>query len=358
MRVGPSQHTLTLSSPRASTLLRLGAELQAIVRRGNEGQLLLELDDGQVLTPRSSVPLRAGEQLQLRVLQLQPAPVLQILSANKPDAPLQASLRALLSSAGSRTSLETGFAQLLSAVAANDAPPALRPLLTALVALIRQPAQLSTSEGLAAAVRDSGLLLERRLLSEPQTAPQQELKTQLLRLAARLQAMSQPATTPAETPTANESIPRLTEITERLLARLETLQLQAASSEGLDLLFELPVQSNTELERLQLRIQDERASDAAQDGADSGGLLVRLHFGFADDALGAVLRLAGDAVRVHWWAEQAATADRLQAALPLLADRLKAFGLKTEEMSCLTGPPPTVDEMPILRTRGLLDEKA
>lgn len=357
MRVGPSQHTLTLSSPRASTLLRLDAELQAIVRRGSEGQLLLELDDGQVLTPRSSVPLRAGEQLQLRVLQLQPAPVLQILSANKPDAPLQASLRALLSSAGSRTSLETGFAKLLSVLATNDAPPALRPLLTALVALIRQPAQLSTPEGLTAAVRDSGLLLERRLLSEPQTAPQQELKAQLLRLAARLQAMSQPAT-PAETPTANEFIPRLTEITERLLARLETLQLQAASSEGLDLLFELPVQSNTELERLQLRIQDERESDAAQDGADSGGLLVRLHFGFVDDALGAVLRLAGDVVRVHWWAEQAATADRLQAALPLLVDRLEALGLKVKEMSCLTGSPPTVDEMPILRTRGLLDEKA
>lgn len=358
MRVDSSQQTLRFAASHASPLLRLGAELQALVRRGSEGQLLLELEDGQLLAPRSSVPLRAGEQLQLRVAQVQPTTVLQILATQQADPPLQASLRALLSSAGSRSGLVASLAQLLDHAASSDSPAALRPLLTALAAHALQPEQLADAKQLTAALRESGLFLERRLLSEPQIPPEQDLKAQLLRLAARLQALASSNAGPDE-PAANSPLAQLSDLTERLLTRLETLQLQAASSPRLDLFFELPMLGAAGLEALQLRIQEEHAREEGG-GEDSaaGGLLVRLRFNFADDALGAVLRWAGSSMSVHWWAEQAATAARLQASLPLLADRLAALGLQVNEVHCLQGAPPALDELSVLRTRGLLDEKA
>lgn len=355
MRIEQPRVTLTIDAARAGPLLRLGAELQATVRPSGDGQLLLELQDGQLLAPRSSVPLRPGDQLQLRVTQLQPATVLQILSTRQPDSPLQAGLRVLLSSAGSRTELGTGFTQLLAILASDPPPSALRPLLAAIAAQVRQPSQLADPAALAAALRDSGLFLERHLSGEAAPPPEQDLKAQLLRLAAQLQAMAQPRT---EASVADSSLPRLAELAEGLLARLETLQLQAASSQHLDLLFELPVQGQAGLETLQLRIQEERSQASGGGETESGGgLLVRLRFGFADDALGAVLRLAGDTVSVHWWAEQETTATRLQAALPLLAGRLEALGLQVEALHCLAGEPPDIAELAVLRTQGLVDEK-
>src|SRR5690606_22868890 len=183
MRIGPLQPSLTLAPDRSLPPLRLGAELQAVVRRSSEGRLLLELASGHLLSPRSRVPLRAGDQLQLRVAQLQPVTVLQILSTRRPEQPLQAGLRALLGSDGSRTNLAAGLSQLLDLAA--TAPPPLRALLAAVAAQVRRPEQLADPRELAAALRDSGLFLEARLLGQPQERPEQDFKAQLLRLLAQ-----------------------------------------------------------------------------------------------------------------------------------------------------------------------------
>ncbi|NLO80325.1 MAG: hypothetical protein GX093_08485 [Xanthomonadaceae bacterium] len=357
MRIGPLQPSLTLAPDRSLPPLRLGAELQAVVRRSSEGRLLLELASGHLLSPRSRVPLRAGDQLQLRVAQLQPVTVLQILSTRRPEQPLQAGLRALLGSDGSRTNLAAGLSQLLDLAA--TAPPPLRALLAAVAAQVRRPEQLADPRELAAALRDSGLFLEARLLGQPQERPEQDFKAQLLRLLAQLQTAPAGGKVAAEeTATSRGQLSRLAEGAGRLLARLETLQLHAASSQDLDLLFELPLQGQAGPESLQLRIQRERQGEAEAETVGSGGLLVRLRFNFAEDAMGAALHWCGSGVSVYWWAERAATAARLQAALPQLVERLQALGLEVRELHCFEAEPPAVDELPVLQMQGLIDERA
>src|SRR5690606_9092644 len=121
-------------------------------------------------------------------------------------------------------------------------------LLGTLTAQLRTPAQLTESEQLARALRDSGLLLEHQLGTTPKLPPTQDFKAQLLRLAAWLR------TTLDETPASRQRplLSDLAESSERLLSRLEALQLQAASTDRLDLLFELPVRIGAELDHLQL----------------------------------------------------------------------------------------------------------
>lgn len=356
MIINPLHRPLTLELPGAGSALRPGTELQAIVRQGAAGQLLLELSTGELLTPRSSVPLRSGELLQLRVTQTEPTVVLQITSRQHESTAVDATLRALLAAPGSRTPLTESLTRLLAAAAqASPLPQPLERLLGAVTTQLRTPAQLTEPGQLARALRDSGLLLEHRLGAAPEQPPVQDFKAQLLRLAAWLR-------TTLDDPPIDRLRPvlaNLADSSDRLLSRLEALQLQAASTDRLDLLFELPVRAGTELDQLQLRIQDER--EAAQEHAESAdaGLLVRLRFDFAaTGTVGAVLRLSKADIHLHWWAERPALAGRLREALPQLAGRLEALGLRVGELTCLDGAPPAIDDLPILRTRGLLHEKA
>lgn len=338
--------------------LRPGAELRAVVQRSETGQLLLELEDGRQLAPRGDVPLRSGEQLQLRVTQTQPAIILQIVARQPPSAPVETALRTLLPSSGSRIPLTESVGQLLDIFQQTQIPSPMLQALRAVSARLIRPEQLIEAGQLAKALRDSGLMLERRLLSEPAQPPVQDLKAQLLQLAARLRATLNDAPVNDDPAVDRPTLAKLAESSERLLARLETLQLQAATARGLDLLFELPVQAGTELDRLQLRIQDEQAAGSEHAGPSGGGLLVRLRFEFAAiGAIGAVLRLADNEISLHWWAQQPATAAQLRAALPDLIARLELLELKVGAIDCSEGTPPPVDDLPILRRRGLLDEK-
>lgn len=356
MIIDPLHRLLTLELPNTGSMLRPGAELQAIVRQNAAGQLLLELSNGELLTPRSSVPLRSGEQLQLRVTQTEPTVVLQIAARQHSSSAVEAALRTLLAAPGSRVPLTESLTQLLATAAqVPSLPQPLERLLGTLTAQLRTPAQLTEPEQLARTLRDSGLLLEHRLGATPKLPPTQDFKAQLLRLAAWLRATLEEASTDRQRPL----LSNLSESSERLLSRLEALQLQAASTDRLDLLFELPVRIGAELDHLQLRIQDEReATQEHAEPADSG-LLVRLRFDFAaTGAVGAVLRLSKTDIHLHWWAERPALATRLREALPMLAGRLEALGLRIADLTCLDGAPPAIDDLPILSTRGLLHEKA
>lgn len=356
MNINPLQRLLTLDLRSSGSRLQAGTELQAVVRQNAAGQLQLELASGERLTPRSSVPLRSGELLQLRVSQTEPVVVLQIISRQPDATAIDAALRTLLASAGSRLPLADSLTRLLTmATQARSLPPPLEQLLGALTARLRTPAQLTDPGQLAQALRDSGLFLEQRLAATPGQPPAQDFKAQLLRLATWLRQALDEAPADRERPLFSS----LAESSGRLLSRLETLQLHAASTDRLDLLFELPLRVGTELDHLQLRIQDE--PEPAQEQAEPGepGLLVRLRFEFAaTGAVGAVLRLSKTDINVHWWAERPALAARLREALPMLAGRLEALGLRVGDLTCLDGAPPAIDDLPILRTRGLLHEKA
>lgn len=337
--------------------LKIGAELRAIVRLGEAGIPLLELDNGELLIPRSNVPLRPGEQLQLRVAQSQPTVVLQIVGRTSSEPPLSAALRTVLPQPGAREPLSANVAQLLAAGERTALPEPVRSALLELGSRLRSPAELGNPARLPVVLRESGLALEARLSLRPPEPPTNDVKAQLLRVTARIRAAlanSSPANDSAD----QQMLTKLLDGGERMLARLETLQMQAAHSRGLDVLFELPIRFGEHVDNLQLRIQDERRQQEHSDGSPSG-MNVRLRFEFAGmGAVGAALRLSGDDISLHWWAEQASTAATLQSALPMLTERLEQLGLTVTSQSAVAAAPPPVDELPVLRLGGLVREKA
>lgn len=358
MLIQPLSQTITVDLRPAAESFRLGAELRALVRRGDSGQPLLELTDGELLTPHSKVPLRPGAQLLLRVIQTQPVVILQIVESRSGSPTIDAALRALLPNNGSRTPLFESLAQLLGATSAPRLPPSVLTALAALTAHAHPPERLTDPARLAEALRHSGPLLESHLLHAAGGTPGQDLKAQLLRLAAQLRAALLDASS-SSGHLDRSLLNALLEDSDRALARIEAQQLQALSGRGLDLLFELPLLADGEIERLQIRIQDEAPAKEEQDGKTDAGLLIRLRFEFAAiGAISAMLRINGDMVGLHWWAEQAETGARVRQALPQLEARLRALGLEVSELDCSDGVPPAIDDLPVLQTRGLLHEKA
>lgn len=358
MFVQPLSQTITLDLRPAAQGFRLGAELHAIVRRSDSGQPLLELADGELLTPHSKVPLRPGAQLLLRVIQTQPMVILQIIEPRSGSRAVDDALRALLPSSGSRAPLFESLTQLLGATSAPRLPPSVLTALAALAAHAHPPERLTDPSRLAEALRHSGPLLESHLLRAADGTPGQDLKAQLLRLATQLRAALLKPSSSSEQPD-RALLNALLDNSDRALARIEAQQLQATSGRSLDLLFELPLLADGELEKLQIRIQDEAPAREEQGDRPEAGLLIRLRFEFAAiGAISAMLRLSGDTLGLHWWAERAATGTLVRQALPQLEARLHALGLQVGEMDCSDGMPPPIDDLPVLQTRGLLHEKA
>src|SRR5690625_3046084 len=122
MIIQPYNIALRLDQRQTEQAFQIGSELRATVRSSSSGQLHLELADGRILTPQSTVSLQHGAQLLLRVTQTQPIVVLQIIQAESDSEAVQTALRALLATSGSRTSLVTSLAALFSTSAAARLP--------------------------------------------------------------------------------------------------------------------------------------------------------------------------------------------------------------------------------------------
>lgn len=360
MIIQPYNIALRLDQRQTEQVFQVGSELRATVRSSSSGQLHLELADGRILTPQSTVSLQHGAQLLLRVTQTQPIVVLQIIQAESDSEAVQTALRALLATSGSRTSLVTSLAALFSTSAAARLPSDVTTAVQQLQQAHTHPSErLINSSSLAEVLRHAGPFLESNLLHSATIAPHQDLKARLLRLATMLRAT---LATPSPSPDTLDRglLSALLDQGERALARIEAQQLQALSGPDLDLLFELPLLADGTPDKLQIRIQDERpAKDdpAASDG--DMGLLVRLRFDFAaTGSISTLLRLRDDALELRWWAELDTTRALLQASLPQLETHLSALGFDVKAMDCSDGKPPAIDELPILQTRGLIHEKA
>lgn len=360
MQIDPPHRPLTLQLPptggaRAALELQLGQQLAARVHLTADG-VMLELDD-VVLQAAGRPPLRDGQWVRLLVTQLQPQVQLQMLNEEAAEAPLQQALRQLLPQPSSQTALPRQLAELLQAPGTR-LPAPVNERLTGLLALLPDPARLSTAEGLRQALRGSGLLLEPLLAAEPDAvAPQRDLKAALLRLAETLrQQLAEGDTTDAET----APLRRLLETAEGGLQRLQLLQLHAASSDSVfDLIFEIPLRLQNQLENLQLRLRRERDGGTEADGEPgAAGLQVQLGFEFADAGrLQVALALRGEALSLYCWAERPALAASVAHHLPELRQRLEALGLTVRELGSRQGKGPEILP-PATAFGGLLREKA
>ncbi|WP_422909833.1 flagellar hook-length control protein FliK [Pseudomonas sp. MAC6] len=265
----------------------------------------------------------------------------------------------------------------------------LRTSIDKLFGALPDAAQLSTAKGLAAALENSGILLESKLLGGQGQALPTDLKANLLRLITQL-LPNLPAGTPLTAANASlaQAMPALARdllgslgkasnrqqalsfpLPSRLLqamdgeadleallklaaaaiSRLQTHQLSslAQSQVGPDgnLLttwqLELPMRNQQELVPLQVKIQRDEGN--AQSKSEKKETLWKVELAFDLDPLGPLqvqAQLAHGRLSSQLWAERSSTVSLIDAELDSLRQRLSAAGLQVGELACSQGMPP------------------
>lgn len=231
--------------------------------------------------------------------------------------------------------------------ATTTVPPAeqLQALAKELLSRLADPQRLTTADGLRQAVSQSGLFLEARLARGDTSALQQDFRAGLLRLLGAVkEQMAVPATAAPRSGTAPvpplnpDLLLELSQHIEGALARVKVQQLQTLSAQsGPDpaWLLELPLRHGAEQEVMRLRIQRE---GGGSNGNGAPGWSVRLHFDSAQHGgVDSIVTLLGGKIGVSFWAEQSATAARLQQRLEDLRGQLQHAGLEVEHLRSVTG---------------------
>ena len=273
----------------------------------------------------------------------------------------------------------------------SQAPEGLRTSIDKLFSSLPDASQLSTAKGLAAAIENSGVLLESKLLNSPNQPLGNDLKANLLRLITQLlpnlpigmplaavspggalaqaipalardllnslgkasnrqQALNFPL--PSRLLQAMEGeadLEALLKLAAAAISRLQTHQLSslAQSQVGPDgnLLttwqLELPMRNQQELVPLQLKIQrDERNT---QDKPEMKETLWKVELAFDLDPLGPLqvqAQLHHSRFSSQLWAERGSTVELIAGQLDHLRQRLNEAGLQVGDLACQQGTPP------------------
>ena len=285
-----------------------------------------------------------------------------------------------------------GLLGALQNLRSNSQPPeGLRTSIDKLFSNLPDAAQLSTAKGLAAAIENSGVLLESKLLNSPNQSLGNDLKANLLRLITQLlpnlpagiplaavspggalaqaipalardllnslgkasnrqQALNFPL--PSRLLQAMEGeadLEALLKLAAAAISRLQTHQLSslAQSQVGPDgnLLttwqLELPMRNQQELVPLQLKIQrDERNT---QDKPEKKETLWKVELAFDLDPLGPLqvqAQLHHSRFSSQLWAERGSTVELIAGQLDHLRQRLNEAGLQVGDLACQQGTPP------------------
>lgn len=354
---------------------RVGSVVEAVaVRDATSGQLWLDIGHSRVparLASGDPSGPAGGEVLKLRVLRNSPVIAFETLETPAEPAtevasdslrrvlPRQASPAALLANAGW--------------IAERGESGALLPqrLLQALAALWRglpTPAQLSSAEGLEAAIRQSGLFLEAQLARAPvpglvEDVATHDLKALLLSLRSQVPeqtgqflstgsfpaaAAPLPMLRGALTPLADiapslagiaapgDQVDELLRQTEGALARLTATQLINASAQGLAFLVEVPVRYDNDARMLRFRF--ERHPGQA-DGKPQGWSVEAVLTLSRGEAVHARVSFLAGRVAVQLRSDSAAMVERLKMSRDALLGTLMAAGLEVEQIVCLHGLP-------------------
>ncbi len=334
---------------------RVGGTLRAVLVETHGADALTLRLGGRLIRAagRGLPPLVPGTVLRLRVETLGLMPVLKLLlpAAEGPAADVAAALRASLPQAGA---LEPLLERLIAAASRTaPAPPAEA---AALLGALRGPAELTQADTLRAAVLDSGLFLEARLLAGADAAALAgDLKAALWRLLAALESRAGPSARPdAGSPSPDTATPGglLRGAAEAALARLQLHQIaslpQRQSGTHWNVL--IPV-FGTEPHVVELRI-DAEAGDRPQRTA-TRAWSVLLHLDLPRlGPLQARIRLDAGGIDATLWSERAPTHAAACRHLPQLRDRLRAAGLKVGRLECHRGhgprPAPSLPGAPLV----------
>lgn len=390
---------LTIGRPTSQLLqnLSIGQTVRAQVLQGTPpeqgGGRALLLIGRAALSVRAQTPLQAGSTLTLRVTELGSRIGLQVVERARVESSLPRAeplLRRLVPQ-------QAGAGPLYNTVAARPAPPGTSSQLQAAWQGLRQAMPKTETatqpQGLKQAIRDSGVFLEAKLMNGgPQPSLQGDLKAAALRLLSALvrqppgTAMPQPGQRPSPLPVQSppppigQAVPvpqprvpvpaemmstalqfdSLRQMLESAVARMNLHQLVnsgAHQPEGTQSwLLEVPIQDGEGVDILHLRIRDEERQDG-RDGAPERVWSVELALDLPGlGPLRARIQLLGESVSTAFWAEDEATAGRIDRELPRLRAALEARELEVAAMSASAGAP---DEIaPGGSDGGLLDTRA
>ncbi|MCS4502770.1 hypothetical protein KBTX_00047 [wastewater metagenome] len=347
-------------------VLPAGRVLHATVRRGDEGQMMavagrlrLPLPAGTGLSPGDTVALRvtAGEggRTGIELLPGQGGGADALTRLQRTNVPRQQPV--------------TQGIRLLAGLQAQDLPEPAARALQPLLASLPSPRQLSSAEGLHAALRDSGTLFESRITARPELAgsiARNDLRANLLRLAAALRGNERPdgdglpntGTPPGRaTQDADQAVTGA-------LARQMLHQLAAHRPDGqVTLGFELPVANGGEIDDLRLSIREEssgRGDDSDTPKEDAGKRWrVDVRLGFAGlGELEARLFYDADGLSITWRAEDAVLREALATEMPRLEEALGDAGLAIQGLTVSERPPePEMTQIPG-GGEGLIDDRA
>ncbi len=364
----------TAATPRADSGLmsqwRVGAIVEAIAVRSDDGQLWLNIGATRVparIASGDAAGPANGERLQLRVLRDSPVVALESLLADDAEATaVSEGLRRFLPRQSSAAPLFANLSWLNErsngALGKTITDAALR-VLNALP----DATDLATPEGLARAVKDSGVFLENHLANgspaEVRQAVANDLKALLSTLKqtlTRAGATAHPVGTSVSEPlpslrgtlapieratatlanidTIGRAVNELAGQTEGALARINTLQLVNTEPSGLGSawLLELPLRRDGDSETIRFRF--ERNRQDPRSGEQDWTVEAAIDLGVAG-ALHARVALNGTRVGVQLRAESAELLAELQANANELIAVLEESGLQIDRVQCMRGAP-------------------
>lgn len=384
MQVNPPVISIELPRqlPAAARGWMLGQVLDAVVIGRDSGNSIRMNVAGTEVRAATSLPLRSGDALSLRVSQLQPVITLTAAKAATRAAanPEQLTLRGAVNQVLPRQqALAKSFdqlARLVEPASTTSAAPASRPplpagvtqLATRLLGTLPRAADVTDPARLPGILRGLGNFAESTLAKsalapgDPVTRPERDLKLELLRLRAELDAATRspgkspqqtarelperlpllartvpdPAalssrTVPSEPGAANDDIEplrQLARVVDGAIAKIETNQLKtvAALFEGqAQMHFDLPLLFDDGHRELRLQVFHEDADAAARTG-ESNTIVLEVPL---DDgaSLRAALTLTGEDLSVRLWSDDAAVRSMIGARRDELVHKLHANGL-------------------------------
>lgn len=326
MQITPNTGFISIATPTNGALplpsWRPGQQLTAVVLAQSGPQSVSLRIGDRIIEAHTTAALPPRSQLQLEVVQGGAQPVLRITTTPPVNESVAAALRTVLPQ---QISLQSVF-DVLHAFTQDQLALANLPAPT--IALLRQVyarlptnGDVSDGNGLQRALRDSGVLLERKLVDG--ASLDHDLKANLLRLLATLNAQSDGT---------------LTKLISAAVARIELHQLSALTqsmpAHGLTL--ELPLRRDGGVDVVQLRMEREAAAstDAQHDWT------IWLDFNLAPlGPVRAKVSWRNEMVNAQLWAERAESAALIKAHLTKLEASLAAAGVHVKQLQCHHGTP-------------------
>lgn len=337
----------------------------------------------------TQLALKPGQQLPLTV---NPHGQLQLGSSTEKTTATQQSLQQALRQTLPNQLPQTQLTNTLTQLSQNPLPQALENIINQLKNNLPSAQQLTTSEGAAKALSNSGLFLENKMSQLISTGQSQsasalltskDLKATLASLEASAQTAIQTAKQTPDTSNppmwAQQWQKQLSERNQNNRAELTTKQLQVqltvtlhqtllaarqrvqhlqvgkltsqqAGAEATTptsgaLQMEIPFVDGRALNVLKLSIEERDAQkDETQD--DKKQKLWRVQLSFNVEPLGEIharLDIQNDHLKAKLWSESDSALNKLQDAMSTLSERLDKDGVTVDELKCLKGRPALTD---------------